>query len=90
MIKGSEEAQSKRVDSNPDAGAFLYLYPCVTPVKIITLRDLESFNFHRIDRFDNCMNSELVVKELIKLAISTAIVIVTRPEFNTSLHMVNA
>jgi hypothetical protein len=62
----------------------------VPVVEIITLGHLKAFNFKGIYRFNNCVNSELVMEVLVKLAISTAIVMVARPEFNTTLHTVQA
>ena len=50
-VKGAQQSQSKIIYTDPYGRSFLYFDPSVSVMKVITLRDFESFNIKHINRF---------------------------------------
>jgi hypothetical protein len=59
-------------------------------MEIVPVWDLNTFDIDEVDRSDHSMDGVLIVKILIKFAVSTFVFPVASPEIDAFFHMVKA
>jgi hypothetical protein len=88
-IERTQEAGGEIIHTHANGIIVLDLHPGMPTVEIVALGNLEALYVKKIDGLHHGINGVLILKILIKFAISASIFSVTRSKGNPSLHVVN-